>query len=71
MFLRGLAILLALRLARPRTALGLAARWPLVATPRFLLRTLPMWMRVGEWVTVGWTRRGREPTADVVTPTVR
>jgi hypothetical protein len=63
LFLRGTAILLALRMFRPRTAIRLAVRWPIAATPGFLARTLPMWIRVAEWVTVGWTHRGRQPAS--------
>jgi GT2 family glycosyltransferase len=45
LLLRGWAVLVALRLGRPRQAAALLRDWPLAATPRFLVRVAPVLAR--------------------------
>ncbi len=60
MYLRGNAILLALRMGRPRTAARLAAGWQLRPTPGFLSRTYPLWWQLARTTLGSWTRLSRD-----------
>jgi hypothetical protein len=60
LFLRARAILAAGHAGQLRAALGLARRWPLAPTPRFLVRTLPLWRDLLRATIQARRHRGRE-----------